>query len=183
MTFFWVLGGIGVVLLLLSLLVDDVFEGIFDALDIDAGGGIFSLPVLAGFLAAFGLVGGVAGTAGAPVSVATAAGLGAGAVFGWATLRLTRAAVAMSTDATPTSAALLGMTGRVVTTIPAGRLGEVLVRQSGQPVKLAARSERDLSTGTEIVVVQVTSSTSVVVEPAEEFWELGPGDDRASGPP
>ncbi|MFG3169385.1 hypothetical protein [Streptomyces sp. NPDC048200] len=52
MASFFGFGGAGIVLLVLSLVLDGVLEGLFDAVDLGDGflDGLLSLPVIAGFL-------------------------------------------------------------------------------------------------------------------------------------
>ncbi len=183
MTVFLVLGIVGVVLLLASLLLGDLFEGLLSSLeaielDLDAGG-LFSLPVLAAFLAAFGFGGALAMAAfdESPVAGLVGGALG-GLLIGWIAWRLTRALLRMATDATPTSHDLLGTQGKVITPLREHGLGEVLVRLGGQPVKLSARSDQDLALGESVVVVEVVSPTSVLVESATTFWSSQQGTDR-----
>jgi membrane protein implicated in regulation of membrane protease activity len=78
------------------------------------------------------------------------------------------AAVNMPTDATPTSADLLGTIGVVVTGVPADGFGEVRVTVAGQPMKVYARADRPLVRGTRVMVIEVPSPTSVLVEPLPE---------------
>ena len=71
----------------------------------------------------------------------------------------------MPTDATLTSADLIGALGVVLTEVPAGGLGEVRLAVAGQPMKFYARADRPLARGTQIFVIEVPSPTSVLVEP------------------
>ncbi len=70
----------------------------------------------------------------------------------------------MPTDATPTTDDLVGAEASVVTPIPATGLGEVVVVQAGQRVKLAASSPAPLSAGERVWITGVLSSTCVAVE-------------------
>lgn len=54
---FLVLGGIGFLMVLASLVLGDLFGGLFEVLNLDLGGGVVSAPVIGSFLAAFGLGG------------------------------------------------------------------------------------------------------------------------------
>ena len=180
MTVFLVLGIVGVVLLLASLLLGDLFEGLFsflDGLEVDLdAGGLFSLPVLAAFLAAFGLGGALAMSAtDDTLAAGLVGGVLAGVLLGWIAWRVTRALLHMATDATPASGDLLGTQGKVVTPLRGHDLGEVLVRFGGQPVKLSARSDQELAVGEPVVVVEVVSPTSVLVESASTFWSAQEG--------
>ncbi|OWY61504.1 hypothetical protein B7486_63445, partial [cyanobacterium TDX16] len=130
MTVFLVLGIVGVVLLLASLLLGDLFEGLFSfldgiELDLDAGG-LFSLPVFAAFLSAFGFGGYLAMSSFDESLVAGLVGgtLG-GLVLGWFAYRVTRALMHMNTDATPHASDLVGKSGKVVTPLLGEAFGEV----------------------------------------------------------
>ena len=59
---------------------------------------------------------------------------------------------------------MLGSLGRIVTPPTRTRYGEVLLSRPAGPVKVACTAPRLLAAGTEVVVVDVTSSTLVVVE-------------------
>jgi membrane protein implicated in regulation of membrane protease activity len=161
---FLIIGGIGLVVLALSLLVGDILHfGHPDA------GGPFSLPAVAGFIGAFGFIGAIAvqlipveGTRAAVVG--GAAGLLAALPTGWLATRLARAAMNMRTDATPTQFDLVGRTGVVVTPIPVQGYGEVRVSLGGQPVKFNARANNPIPRGARVFVIEASSSTSVFVE-------------------
>lgn len=162
---FVVVGVVGALLLVVFLIFDDVLDGILPDYDWISG------PALAAFLAAFGLFGWVAEEGfEAPPAVAAGAGVLGGIGLGWFAYRLSRALMSSPTDATPTTAALIGQEARVVTAVRAGGTGEVLVRLGGQPVKLSATADVDLPRGTESVVVAVESATRVRIESADTFW-------------
>lgn len=173
MVLFWIVGGVGLVLLLSGVLFGDVFDGLLDAFD----GGTGLTPALGAALAAFGF-GGALLTGSLGVGLAALAGLGGALVVGTAAFFLTRAV--LGTPAAPVrSTDLLGVFGTVVTRIPAGGLGEVVVPQAGSRVKLSARSAEAVPSGVPVYVVEVLSATSVVVQradflPGTELEELHP---------
>ena len=162
------LGVAGLVFLVVALVFGDWLDALLP--DVELGDGLFSLPVLAGFVAAFGFAGAavhsVTGTPAAAVTVGAAAGAG----VAWATLRLTRALIRMPTDETFRTADLVGREGTVVTAIREGSLGEVRVAFAGQSLKLAARADRPLDRGEAVVVVEAISPTAVWVSSARDFW-------------
>lgn len=146
------------------LVVAVVFDGLDDAFDaLDLGPSWLSLPVIAGFLAAFGF--GTGATYGVLGPVALVPGLAVGTAFGWLAARLTAAVIHMPTGRTDTEAAMLGSLGRVVTSPEPGRYGEVLLARPTGPLKVACTASAPLAAGTEVVVVDVLSSTLVTVEP------------------
>ena len=128
-----------------------------------------SLPVISGFLGAFGFGGAIAATlAGGHGGGALVAGLVVGLLAAVPTAflagKLVNAAMNMSTDATLTSADLVGVSGVVMTPVPAGGYGEVRLAVAGQQLKFNARSDQPLARGTRIFVIEVPSPTSVLVE-------------------
>ncbi|GAA2367887.1 NfeD family protein [Dactylosporangium salmoneum] len=160
-TTFLVIGGVGVVVLALSVLIGDLFHfGHPDA------AGPVSVPAVAGFIGAFGFAGAaVAALTGSDgLLVPVAAGVVAALPTAWVATRLSRMAMNMRTDATPTQLDMIGTTGVVVTAITGSAFGEVRISLGGQPVKLSARADRPIPLGARVLVVEATSSTSVIVE-------------------
>jgi hypothetical protein len=167
MTALLIVGAVGVGLLLLSLILGDFLDGVFDGLDFD-GGGLLSTEVVGAFLGAFGF-GGALLLSGSGVGLPLAIGGGAvaGVVGGGIALFIVRTFVRMPTDATPRSQDLAGKLGRVVTRIPADGLGEITVFHAGHRVKLSARSQEPIALGADVVIVEVLSPTAVLVARAE----------------
>lgn len=131
----------------------------------DSGPGL-SLPVISGFVGAFGFGGAIAAElAHHNVLVAAAVGLLAAVPTAWATGRLMSAAMNMRTDATLTSGDLIGATGVIISAVPADGYGEVRLAVAGQFLKLNARAAQPLAPGTHVFVIEVPSPTSVLVEP------------------
>lgn len=162
---FIAVGIVGAALLLMSLLFDDVLDGVLPETEWMSG------PVIGAFLAAFGLFGwAIDGNTDAAAWVAVIAGVGGGIVLGAFTWRIGKALWNMPTDATPTTAATVGAEGRVVTAIRSGAVGEIVVSLGGQPVKFNATADADIAMGSAVVVIAVESNTKLRVEPAGQFW-------------
>lgn len=156
---FLVIGGIGMLLLALSLLGVELFE-----LD-----GFASMEAISAMLAGFGLGSAVASSlfdahAGPALVGAAAVGVAAALPAGWLAVQIGRAANRMPTDATPVRSDLVGLLGVVVTPIPARGYGEVRVVLGGQPVKLNASAGTEIPLGAQVFVITASSDTSVVVE-------------------
>jgi hypothetical protein len=169
---FLVVGGVGLAVLAVSVLLGDLLN--LGHADVD---GPFSVPAVAGFIGALGFAGAVAayltpGGTTTRVIVAIAGGMVAALPTGWLAMRLSRLAMNMRTDATPTRADLVGTLGVVVTPIPADGYGEVRVRLAGQQVKLNARADRPLPLGTRIFVIEAPTPTSVLVEETPSIKEV-----------
>jgi len=155
--FLW-LGAISTTLLVVAFVID----GLDDALDaFDLGPGWLSLPVITAFFGAFGFVTGATIDSIGPV--AAVAGVVAGVAFGFCAVRLSRAFMDMPTDPTETEADLLASFGRIITPPSGDRFGEVLLARPAGPVKVACLADEALAAGTDVVVVDVTSSTLVTV--------------------
>jgi membrane-bound ClpP family serine protease len=175
---FLIIGGVGIVLLTLSLL------GV-ELLDLD---GFVPLEVVAAMMGTFGFAAAIAssllgGRAGPALLGAAVIGAVASLPAGWLTLRLVRAARQMQTDATPTRDDLLGSMGLVVTPIPERGYGEVRVTLGGQPVKLNATADSAIPLGAQIFVIAAPSETSVVVEQLSATGNPPPATRRDAPPP
>jgi membrane protein implicated in regulation of membrane protease activity len=153
-------------LLLLTIVMDEVISGLFDALNIGLEiGGVALMPPLLGFVAMFG-IGGLIGTQvlrleNGPASlVGGAAGaLGFALVFGmFSVLRRSEAPEPFSLNE------LVGQTGRVSVAIPARRYGSVYISYAGTSHNLAATADVDVSPGSSVRVTGI-AGTNVVVEP------------------
>lgn len=159
-----VIGSIGLGLVVISLLLGEIFESIFDAFDFD-GGGILSTPVIGSFLAAFGFGAAlIIYTADPGPGLSALGGLGSGLVVGGIALFMTRSLMNMPTDEPVRSSGLVGRTGSVVTRIPEDGYGEISVTYAGQYMKVSARAPEAIPAGTRVVVTDVTSASSVVVK-------------------
>ncbi|MER6630905.1 hypothetical protein ABT301_22255 [Streptomyces sp. NPDC000987] len=168
MAWFLGLGIAGIVLLALSLVLDGLLDGALDGVPGGSLDGWLSLPVVAGFLSmtGFGAVIAQAATGVGPVG-ATAAGALTGVVTAWLTYRFSRALMRDRSAAAPTGDDLIGVSGKVVTAIPADGFGEVILHVAGQPVKFAARCVAPVARGAAVWVEAAPSATSVLVRPAD----------------
>lgn len=158
-----VIGSIGLALIVISLLLGEIFDSIFDAFDADFGG-ILSTPVIGSFLAAFGFGAAlIIYTADPGPGLSALGGLGSGIVVGGIALFMTKSLMNMPTDEPVRSSGLKGRTGTVVTRIPPDGYGEISVTYAGQFMKVAARAAEPIPAGARVVVTDVTSASSVVV--------------------
>lgn len=160
MTTFLLIGAIGVVLLLVTLVVGDLLDGVLDSL-----GGLFSTEAIAGFLGALGFGGALALALTGQTWVAWTVGLLAGVVLalaaGWASRWLHRA----DHTGTVRTSDLIERKGTVVNPIPADGFGIVSLSVGGHLTRVNARSTEPIAAGTAVVVVGVLSPTSVSVVP------------------
>jgi membrane protein implicated in regulation of membrane protease activity len=155
---------VGGILLLITVLLDDILGGVLDGLNLDFDlGGVSLMPLLFAFVAMFG-VGGLIGTealdmeSGPASLVGVVSGaLGAGVVFAlFGVLRRAEAPQAFSL------ADLVGRHGRVTVGIPAGHNGSVLLSYGGASHDLTATSQVDIPAGAIVTVTQVVGGTLLV---------------------
>ena len=156
-------------LLLLSVLVDDILGGVFDALHIGFDiGGVSLMPLLLAFVSMFG-VGGLFATQVLDVHGGVAAVVGV--IFGAAGFGVAYVLFSFmrkSEGATPFSTkSLIGQDAFVGVAIPAGRFGSVLVKAEGQTHEFSATSSVDIPAGTTVRVTG-TAGTGLMVARAEE---------------
>jgi membrane-bound ClpP family serine protease len=167
-TTFLVIGIVGLVLVGVSLVLGDLFDGVLDAL----AGDVFSSAVLGGFVSAFGFAAALVQGLGAPALVSVLVGAGAGVGVGWLAWWLTRLVKDGGSDGTLTPDDALGRSGKVVTGIPDGGFGTIRMMIGGHSVQLNARADAPVEAGTEVHVTQILSPTAVLVAPV---WNELPG--------
>ena len=159
---FLVIGIIGALLLIVSVVLDGIFE-VFDF-----GDGPLSLTTIAAFTAIFGFAAFAMVGAGASATVAgvvgAVAGVAGGAIAWWLS-RLIRSA---ESSTAVSCGDLVGAEASVVLAISPGRLGEIALVRHGERVSLAATAETDIPRGTRVRITQVLTSTSVTVEPVAD---------------
>lgn len=174
---FLVIGIAGALLLLVSLLLD----GIFDALDF--GDGPLSLTTIAAFTAIFGFAAFACVGAGMSTSLASVLGALAGLLGGAAAWWLTRLIRGAESNTAVSGDELVGSVGSVVLAIPATGLGEVALVRHGERISLSAVSDRPIARGTAVRIVQSVTSTSVRVEPVEPAAPATEQSPRDPNPP
>jgi membrane protein implicated in regulation of membrane protease activity len=163
-TVFVVCLAVGGILLLVTVLLDDILGGLLDWMHVDFDlGGVSLMPLLLAFVAMFG-VGGLIGTEAlglgtGPASLVGAVSgvIGAAIVFTlFSILRRAEAPQAFSlTD-------LVGRHGRVTVGIPAGRNGSVLLSYGGASHALTATADVDIPAGSMVTVADAVGGTLIV---------------------
>jgi membrane-bound ClpP family serine protease len=155
---------LGVTLLLVTVVLDDVVGGILDGLNVDLDiGGVGVAPIALGFVAMFG-IGGLFGTmvlhvgSGPASLVGLVLGVGgAGLVFAMFTM-LTRSQAPEAYSVSD----MVGVTGRVVVGIPKGRMGEVVISFAGTTQKKSATADADIRAGEMVTITGVAGSILIV---------------------
>jgi membrane protein implicated in regulation of membrane protease activity len=162
-------------LLLLSVLLDDIIGGVFDALHIGFDiGGVSLMPLLLAFISMFG-VGGLFATQVLDVHGGVAAVIGT--LFGLAGFGVAYVLFSFmrrSESAQPFStASLVGHDAFVGVAIPAGHFGSVLVKAEGQTHEFSATSSVDIPAGTPVRVTG-TAGTGLIVTKIEATAPAAP---------
>ena len=155
---------IGGGLLLLTLIFDDLFGGILNAVHLGFDvAGVSPTPVLLGFVAMFG-VGGLLGmhTFNTGPGGATVVGMGAGVVGAGIVLGAFKALRSAESTETFSLQDMVGSTGRVAVSIPANRYGSVLISFAGASHNMGATAESEIPAGRVVTVVAVAGNNLVV---------------------
>lgn len=174
---FFVIGGIGIVLLLVALFVGDVLEGAlgFDGMDslnaLDSD--VFSTAGIAGLLGGFGFGGAIGLATSGSMLVAIVVGLVVGVLMGWGAGKLTRLLRRQGADAAPSTNALIGVEALVITAVPEDGYGQVRLRHGGHTYTLNAKAPVALDAGARVWVSGVLSATSVEVLPVDALGSAG----------
>jgi hypothetical protein len=167
---------VGGVLLLITVVFDDVIGGILDGigLGVDIAGTSIT-PILLGFIGMFG-AGGLFATqvmdlhGGQAAVVGLVAGGGGAALAGglFGVLRRTESGEPFKI------ADLVGGSAFVSVGIPAGRLGSVLVHAEGQTHEFAATADHDIPAGRTVTIIG-TAGTGVIVRDESEAAHAAAG--------
>ena len=151
-------------LLLLTLIFDDIFGGLLNAIHLGFDlGGVSPTPVLLGFLAMFG-VGGLFGlhSLGLGPGLATLVGGAAGIVGGGVVLGAFKVLGAAESTESFSLQDMVGSTGRVSVAIPANRYGSVLISFAGASHNMGATADMEIAAGRVVKVVGIAGSNLVV---------------------
>ena len=169
LTVFLVIGGIGFVFLLVSLVVGDIFEMFGGAADLGDPGvdfGFLDSRVLAVLITAFGGFGAIAAQMGVGAVGSSLIGLLGGVIFAAVVSLFGRFLVGQQASSTVTDNDLIGRTAQVTVAIKPGQVGQVTCRVGDERVERIARS-RDgaLIDAGAIVKVDSIAGDSVIVSP------------------
>ena len=151
-------------LLLLTLIFDDLFGGVLNAIHLGFDlGGVSPTPVLLGFIAMFG-IGGLFGlhSLGVGAGLATLVGGGAGVVGAAVVLGAFKVLGSAQSTETFSLEDMVGSSGRVSVAIPANRFGTVLISFAGASHNMTATADADIAAGKVVKVVAIAGSNLVV---------------------
>jgi membrane protein implicated in regulation of membrane protease activity len=169
---FAIIGGVGFVFLLVSLVVGDVFDAV--GLDLDSGGhgtdfGLLDSRVIAVFLTAFGGFGVIAVQNGFGAVGSSIAGLIGGVIFAAVVSVFGRFLIGQQASSSVTDEDLIGRTAQVTVAIKPGTVGQITAKIGDERVERIARAKdgSELAVGT-IVKVDAVIGDSIIVVPEEQ---------------
>jgi len=159
---FLVIGIIGIVLLLISLVLDGIFEAF------EFGDGPLSLTTLAAFATVFGFAGYASMGAGASAVIASFIGAVAGLIGGAMAWWLSRFFQNSDSGVAMEAGTLAGQEAYVSLGIGLGdSLGEIAFSKNGHRHTFAARAAEPIPTGTHVVVLATITNSLVLVTPVK----------------
>lgn len=169
LTLFVIIGGIGFVFLLISLVVGDIFEMFGGGPDIGVDSGVdfgfLDSRVLAVFITAFGGFGAIGAQMGYGAVVSSLIGLLGGVIFGGVVSLFGRFLIGQQASSSVTDNDLVGRTAQVTVAIRAGEVGQISARIGDERIDKIARSSdgEEIKAGT-MVTVAAVAGDSVIVE-------------------
>ena len=170
MTIFLIIGAIGMLFLLISLIVGDIFEALHIDFGLDASHdfGVFDSRVIAVFLTAFGGFGAIGVQLGLGAIGSTLAGLGGGVIFGGLIALFAKFLTNQQASSSVSADQLVGRAAQVTVAIKPDQIGQITVRVGEERVEKLARAKNgtEIKTGA-IVRIESIAGDSVLVS-AEE---------------
>lgn len=166
---FAVIGGLGFIFLLASLVLGDLFEMFGSHADIVADSGLdfgfLDSRVLAVFITAFGGFGAIGAQMGYGAVVCSLIGLLGGVVFGGVVSLFGRFLIGQQASSSVTDNDLVGKTAQVTVAIKSGEVGQISARIGDERIDRIARSRdgEEIKAGT-MVTVAAIAGDSVIVE-------------------
>lgn len=166
---FAIIGGIGFVFLLISLVVGDIFETFGGGADLGGDSGVdfgfLDSRVLAVFITAFGGFGAIGVQMGYGAVAASVIGLFGGVIFGGIVSLFGRFLIGQQSSSSVTDDDLIGRSAQVAVAIKAGEVGQISIRIGDERIDRVARSRdgEEIKAGT-IVKVAAVAGDSVIVE-------------------
>jgi membrane protein implicated in regulation of membrane protease activity len=157
---YFLIGAVGVILLLFTLIFDDIIGDGF-------GGDWLSGATIGGFIAAFGITGGLVNSQTGNSGLALGAGVSGGVVVGLLSYYLSKNLIKQEKGSNYETEQLEGLTGVVITSIKPGKAGEISVKYQGQNLKLHGKNKvnnEEIAIGEEVKIVKTISSNMAVVE-------------------
>jgi membrane protein implicated in regulation of membrane protease activity len=165
---------VGGVLLLVTIVFDDIVGGLLDGFGFDFGGTSLT-PILLGFVGMFG-AGGLFATqvlemTGGPAAIVAVLSGAGGAALAAALFSVLK----RSESGEPFKLAdLVGESAFVSVAIPANRFGSVLAKREGQTHEFTATSDQDIPSGRTVTITGVAGAGVIVHDPSADATSAAP---------
>lgn len=167
LTVFLIIAGVGFLILLASLVLGDMFEG----LDVDGGldggfdgHGFLDSRVISVFVLAFGGFGAIGTQAGFGIVASSLLGLGGGVFLGGLVSVFGRFLYKQQATSSVTSNQLVGRTAQVTVSIQSGSVGQVMCRVGEERVEKLARtrSNEEIKAGAIVRIDEIAGDSLIV---------------------
>lgn len=176
---FLIIGGVGFLFLVVSLVIGDLFEALdidFDAdFDGDGGGGgeigILDSRVVSVFLTAFGFIAAISSQLGLGPLLSAVIGLGSGVLFGSLIFAFGYFLHTQQSSSSVTERDLIGRTAEVIVAIKPAGIGQISCRVGEERVEKLARirdGEEEIKAG-ETVFIEEATGDSLIVSSMNSF--------------
>lgn len=189
LTVFLILGGIGFLFLMVSLIIGDLFEAFdfdhpdfdhpdFDHPDIDGSGGsdigILDSRVISVFLTAFGFIGAFFLYSGFSGIISSVIGLGSGIVFGGLIFAFGYFLTTQESSSSVTQRDLIGRTAKVIVGIKPNSIGQISCRIGEERVEKLAqtRDGKEIKVGETVFIEEITGDAFIVSSMEGMNYEL-----------
>jgi membrane protein implicated in regulation of membrane protease activity len=164
-TVFLGLTALGLVFLVLSLVMGELFDFMADA-GLDGGPSFFSSRVLSVLVTAFGASGAIAIHLGLSTAAATAIASAGGFACGFLVYQFARFLYSQQATTEITAAGILGRSARVIVPIPPGGVGQIRIQSGEELIDKVARSRSGGPVAANsIVIVEEVLGEIVIVQP------------------
>lgn len=176
LTIFLIIGGIGFLFLMISLLIGDLFDAFDFDLDLDTNGdfGLFDSRVISVFLTTFGFIGAIAIQLGFGIIVSGLFGAGSGVALGALVFAFGYFLHSQQTSSSVSEKDLIGRTAQVVVGIRPESVGQISCKVGEERVEKIARSRNgeEIKTGQTVFIEEITGD-AVIVSLEEDRKEFG----------
>ncbi len=168
---FLVIGAIGFLFLMISLLVGDLFEAFDFDLDFDAdfdgadgGFGMLDTRVISVFLTTFGGIGAIAVQLGYNAIIASLSGLIGGVILGAAVYFFGKILYGQQSNSSVGAAQLVGKTAQVIVPILTDSIGQISIRVGEERVEKIARTRdgSEIKAGQDVFIESVSGDGVIV---------------------
>ena len=166
LTIFLIIGGIGFLFLLASLVIGDIFEAVGFDLNLDASSdfGVFDSRVIAVFLTAFGLFGAIGAALGWNALGSSIFGLLGGFIFGAVIFYFGKFLYSQQSTSSVSPEELIGRTAQVIVGIKPNQVGQISCLVGEERVEKLARaaSGEEIKAGQTVRIESVGSDAVLV---------------------